>query len=126
MAQTATPAAKDKESAGAGVQRRAVAKEISDQPAGPPRPNIVWRKNESASKDSRLDGIAGSAPMVVARQSAASTTHVARSPGDPATESQPASDLPPGGGINDDIATDHVIRALYRRLAVERERRGIE
>ena len=124
-ANTAGPAAKEDESARGGVPGAPVAKEIADHQPRPSRPNIIWRKSESAAKDSRLDIIAGSAPLVVSRQTDATSSVIARAPADPTAVPSPASDQPQTVGNNLEL-TEQVIRALYRRLAVERERRGIE
>ncbi|HEV8483532.1 MAG TPA: hypothetical protein VGV87_08295 [Blastocatellia bacterium] len=124
--QTDEQNAKVKEAPGEAIPGAVVAKEIADHSARPSRPNIIWRKSEPAARDSRLDVIAGSAPMVVARQTDNSAAHVARSASDPTAAPPPASDDQHSGGNNLKMTTEQVIRALYRRLAVERERRGIE
>ena len=125
-AHTAGPAAKETESPRGGIDGTPVAKEIADHQPRPSRPNIIWRKSESGAKDSRSDPFGAAAPMVASRQTDASTGVIARSPGDPAAVPPSTSDQPQGGGNNLELTTEQVIRALYRRLAVERERRGIE
>jgi hypothetical protein len=92
----------------------------SDQAAPP---GIVWRKSTTTQRDASLPVTQMTAGVLVARQangsSAAGGLPVAQSP--ESTVSHSNGDNHNGGGID----VEHLIRVLHKRLAIERERRGI-
>jgi hypothetical protein len=103
-----------------------VAAEIGENQARPVDAAIIWRKsaNGSATGEFGMAGATGSVPRI-ARQADDSASAVGFSQSDQTVAPQAPAEQAQEDEIDVGQITRQVIRSLSRRLAVERERRGI-
>ncbi len=115
------------ELAAGGSQGAVVVKEIADYVSRPSRPNIIWRKTADGSE---VGGplMNGDSRTHLARQSAdsvSSETGFSQSIQTVTPAPTPTEARGRDSGIDPERITERIIRAISRRLEVERERRGL-
>jgi hypothetical protein len=105
-----------------------IAREIRAAPHQPETPNIVWRHSVSAARVGGSPAPDTTMMLSASRSNFATSAEDSSSSGSP-YNSQPAAPLLPESNQSPSIdlgrITEQIVRAIQRRLEVERERRGM-